>query len=66
MAKPSQNAAQRSAGAAHCVYDDRKTDKLRKGGGFRVGTWNVDSLAGRASELVEALAERKIDVVCVQ
>ena len=37
-----------------------------KAGGFRVGTWNVDSLAGRASELVEALAERKIDVVCVQ
>jgi len=37
-----------------------------KGWGFQVGTWNIDSLTGRASELVEALAERKMDVACVQ
>jgi len=60
----SQNAAQRSA--ERCVYDDCKTDKLRKGWGFRVGTWNIDSLTGRAGELVEALAEKKTDVACVQ
>jgi len=40
-------------------------DKLWKGWGFRVGTWNIDSLTGRAGELVEALAER-LDVACVQ
>jgi len=41
-------------------------DKLWKGWGFRVGTWNVDSLMGRAGELVEALADREVDVVCIQ
>jgi len=32
----------------------------------RVCTWNVDSLTGRSGELVEALAERRMDVACVQ
>jgi len=32
----------------------------------RVGTWNVDSLSVRLGELVEALAERQMDVACVQ
>ena len=32
---------------------------------FRVGTWNIDSLTGRSGELVEALAERQMDVACV-
>ena len=41
-------------------------DKLRKGWPFRVGTWNVDSLTGRSGKLVEALAERRMDVACVQ
>ena len=39
---------------------------MRDGWAFRVGTWNVDSLTGRLGELVEALAERKMDVLCVQ
>jgi len=43
-----------------------RADKLWKGRSFRVGTWNIDSLTGRAGELVEALAERRIDVTCVQ
>ena len=33
---------------------------------FRAGTWNIDSLTGRSGELVEALAERQMDVACVQ
>jgi len=33
---------------------------------FRVGTWNVDLLTGRLGELVEALAERRMDGLCVQ
>ena len=33
--------------------DPPRADKLRKGWPFRVGTWNVDSLTGRSSELVE-------------
>ena len=66
VGKPSQNAAQHCAGAECCVYDDRKTDKLWKGWGCRVSTWNIDSLTGRAGKLVEALADRKMDVACVQ
>jgi len=45
--KPSQNAAQPCAKAEGCVHDDLRADTLRKGWGFRVGTWNVDSLTGR-------------------
>ena len=41
-------------------------DELRDGWAFRVGTWNEDSLTGRLRELVEALAERRMDVLCVQ
>ena len=56
VGKPSLNAAQ------PFVHDDPpRADKLRKGWPFRVGTWNVDS-----GELVEALAERRIGVACVQ
>ena len=33
---------------------------------FQVGTWNVDSLTGRAGEIVEALSDRKVDVACIQ
>ena len=33
---------------------------------LRVVTWNVDSLTGRAGELVEALADREVDVGCIQ
>ena len=58
VGKPSLNAAQPHAKAEGCVHDDLRADKLRKGWGFRVGTWNIDSLTGRAVELVEAFAER--------
>ena len=30
------------------------------------GTRNVDSLTGRAGELVETLLDRKVDVKCIQ
>jgi len=67
VGKPSLNAAQPYAKAEGCVHDDPpRADKLRKAWPFRVGTWNVDSLTGRSGELVEALAERWMDVVCVQ
>jgi len=49
-----------------CVHDDLRVDKLRKGWGFQIGTWNVDSLTGRAGELVQALADREVDVGCIQ
>ena len=62
VGKSSLNAAQPDAKAEGCVHDD----KLRKGWSFRVGTWNIDSLTGRSRELVEALAERRMDVACVQ
>jgi len=67
VGKPSMNAAQPYAKAGGCGHDDPpRADKLRKGWPFRVGTWNVDSLTGRSGELVEALAERRMDVACVQ
>ena len=49
------NAAQHCAKAEGCVNDDPRgrRDALQEGWGFRVGTWNVDSLTGRAGELVE-------------
>jgi len=62
VAKPSLNAAQPYTKAEGCVHDE----EVRKGWHFRVGTWNVDSLTGRSGELVEALAERRMDVACVQ
>jgi len=49
-----------------CVIDDLRTDGLRKGWGFWVSTWNVDSLTGRAGEVLEALSDRKVDVTCIQ
>ena len=65
--KPSLNAAQPNTKAEGCVHDDpHRADKLRKGWAFRVGARNIDSLTGRSGELVEALAERRIDVACVQ
>ena len=67
VGKPSLNAAQPYAKAKGCVHDDPpRADKLQKGWPFRVGTWNVDSLTGRLGELVEALAERRMDVARVQ
>ena len=41
------------------IPQDRR-DALWEGWGFRVGTWNADSLTGRAGELVEVLADRKV------
>jgi len=64
--KPSQNAAQPCAKAEGCVHDDLRADELQKGWGFRVGAWNVDSLTVRAGELVETLADREVDVLCIQ
>jgi len=66
--EPSGNAAQPCARAQAQGYinDDLKADGLRKGWSFRVGTWNVDSLIGRAGEVVEALSDRKVDVACIQ
>ena len=61
--KPSQNAAQPCARVQGYVNDDLGADGLWKGWGFRVGTWNVDSVTGRAGEVVEAL---KVDVACIQ
>jgi len=66
VGKPSLNAAQPHAKADGCVHDDLIADKLRKGWSFRVGTCNIDSLTSRAGELVEALADRRMDVACVQ
>jgi len=64
VGKPSLNAAQPRAKVL--CSDDLRAGKLQKSWCFRVGTWNIDSLTGRAGELVEVLAERRMDVACVQ
>jgi len=67
VGNPSLNAGQPDDKAEGCVhYNPPRADKLRKGWSFRVGTWNIDSLTGRSGEQVEALAERRMDVACVQ
>jgi len=66
VGKPSRNAAQPCARAQDYVNDDLRADGLWKGWGFWIGTWNVDSLTGRAGEVVEALSDRKVDVACIQ
>jgi len=60
------NAAQPCAKVQGCVNDDLRAAGLQKGWEFRVGTLNVDSLTGRAGEVVETLSDRKINVVCIQ
>jgi len=70
VGKPSQNAAQLCAKAQGCVNDNIRPDELQKDWGFWVGTWNVDSLTGKAGEVVEALKDREVDVAvgvaCIQ
>jgi len=58
--KPSHNASQLSAKAEGCVHD-----KMQKGWRFWVSTWNVDSLTGRAGELIDAV-DKEVDVECSQ
>jgi len=56
VGNPSWNAAQPCA----------RADGLWKSWPFQVGPWNVDSLTGRAGEVVEALSDRKVAVACIQ
>ena len=64
--KPSKSAAQLYARVQCCVSDDLRADGMQKGWEFWVSTWNVDSLMGRAGEVVEALMDREVDVACIQ
>jgi len=64
--KRSQNAAQHYAKVHGYVNDDLRANGLWKRWGFRVGTWNADSLTGRAGEIVEALLDTKVDVACIR
>jgi len=57
------NQAKPCAKTEGCVHDDLKE---RKGWGFWIGAWNVDSLTERAGELVEALADKEVDVAHIQ
>jgi len=44
------------------VNDDLRADGPWKGWECSIGTCNVDSLTGRAGEVVEAQSDRKVDV----
>jgi len=48
------------------VSDYLRADGPWKGWVFQVNTWNVESLTGRAGEVVEALLHRKGDIACIQ
>ena len=63
VGKPSLNAAQPDAKAEGCVHDDTpRADKLRKG--FRVGTWNIDSLACAFSALTLLVGRQEGHPAC--
>jgi len=56
----------KSAGTQHNLVLGRRVVQIITEGlmdckrlGFRLGAWNVDSLTGRAGEVVEAMSERK-------
>jgi len=66
VGKPRRNAAQPCARAQGYVNYNLRADELQRGWRFPAGTWNVDSLTGRAGRVVEALSDRKVDVACIQ
>ena len=66
VGKPSWNAVQPCTSMQGYANDDLRADGLQKGWGFRVSTWNVDSLTGRSGEVVEALSDRKVDMAYIQ
>ena len=47
----------------HCLQNDGKPDKLLR---VRVGTWNVESMSGRDTEVCEELRKRMMDVCCLK
>ena len=47
----------------HCLQNDGKPDERL---GVRVGTWNVESMSGRGTEVCEELRKRRMDVYCLQ
>jgi len=51
VGKPSRNAAQPCAEVQGYVNYDLRADGLRKGWGFQVSTWNVDSLNGHVEQV---------------
>ena len=46
----------------HCLQNDGKPNEQL---GVRVGTWNVESMRGRGTEVCEELRKRRIDVYCL-
>jgi len=59
--RPQTTAAQHCAKTVQCVYEGDKHDKLQKGCIFRARTWNMDSLTGRAGEVVKVLDDIEVD-----
>ena len=47
----------------HCLHNDGKSDERL---GVRLGTWNVDSMSGRGTEVCEELRKRRVNVCCLQ
>ena len=60
VGEPSQSTALKS------VHEGHKPDALQRGWSFRIVSWNVDSMTGRAGELVKVFSRRKVDIGCVQ
>ena len=52
--------------AQRCEHDGDKLDKLWEGWALRVSTCNIGSCTTRVCELVDVLANRWIDIACVQ
>lgn len=47
----------------HCLQNDGKPDEQF---GARVGTWNIESMSGRGTEVCEELRKRRMDVCFLQ
>jgi len=62
VGNPTQNTLQPCARVQGCVNDDLTVDGLQKGWDFGL----VDTLTGRAGEVVQALSDRKVDGACIQ
>ena len=60
VGEPNQTAGQQ------CANEGIQSDALQGGWLFRIATWNIDSMTGKAGELVEAFRRRRVDVACVQ
>jgi hypothetical protein len=53
-------------GSSHLTRRVRRVRKLAEPRRIRLGSWNVGSLTCKLQELVDTIARRGVDILCVQ